>query len=544
VDIRPLRQWQQRAIDEYLASAKQDFLLEATPGAGKTVTATTIARRLLDDRTIERVVVVVPSDSLREQWCDATAGMLDLRPLDDEIVSKPGYHGVVVSYQQLAHRTAADLLRRDAGRHKTFAIADEPHHAGDGRAYADGLTQALEPCIRRLLITGTPWRRDNRRIPYVTYGPDDLVTVDYHYRYAAAVNDRICRPVIFHAHNGEARWVDCGKMVEAHVCDDMDEEQTGAALDTLYQPDYSWIPAILRKAAAALDDVRAEVGDLGGIVWAESRWHARAYAALLLQITGEEPEVILGDDAEAKTKIDRFRRSRQRWLVCVKMVSEGVDIPRLAVGVFAAKSLTPLFFRQSVGRLVRVRPDEDLLNAQLFIPAVPQLVRHAYEIEQELLHELRDERDRFEREQKEAEERQLTLNFRVPVSASEPVYKESIHRGKGHDPAALEEARAVADKYGFSSDKVVNLASLLHDLRGKPIEASGQATIQPVPESRKRMEQRLRVEVEKLARRRDYELGLNPGTTNTDLLRWGFPQRKKCTIEQLEEIIKRFAGWS
>ena len=38
------------------------------------------------------------------------------------------------------------------------------------------------------------------------------------------------------------------------------------------------------------------------------------------------------------------------------MVSEGVDIPRLRVGVFATTTTTELFFRQAVGRLVRWTP--------------------------------------------------------------------------------------------------------------------------------------------------------------------------------------------
>jgi superfamily II DNA or RNA helicase len=538
--VSGLRQWQQRAIDEYLARGQQDFLLEATPGAGKTRVSLAIARRLLDDGTIERVAVVVPTDPLRLQWCDASTD-LHLRPLDDGIVSKAGYDGVVLTYAQLAVGASADLMRRDVSRHKTLGIFDEAHHSGAERAYARGVLTAFGTAARRLSTTGTPWRRDNREIPFVHYGDDGLVSVDYHYRYAAAVNDRICRPIVFHAHNGEARWVDCGTIIEAHVCEDLDEDQTGAALDTLYRPEHQWMPAMLAKAARALDLQRAEdVPDAGGLVLAETRWHALEYARLLEEITGEKPVLIRGDDPLAKDKIDSFRNGGQRWIISVRMISEGIDIPRLAIGVYAAKKWTPLFFRQAVGRLVRQRGDENH-NAQMFIPAVPAIVRHAYEIEQELLHELAEEEEHAERVRKEAEERQQTLDLRMPLSASEPIFTQAIHRGLGYEPEDLTEAVAKCQQFGIPADKAVNVARLLQEERARPLDVSAQVTVQPAAaaESQHRLERRLRQEVEALSRRLDYMEDRDPGSTNTALLRAGFPRRKTASIEEL----RRMQAW-
>ncbi len=532
-----LRQWQSRAMDEYLASGQQDFLLEATPGAGKTRLAMAIARRLLDDGTVKHVAVVVPTDPLRLQWCDAGSD-IRLRPLDDAIVSKAGYDGVVLTYAQLARGVSRDLLRRDVALHPALLIADEIHHAGSERPYSQGLESAFEHAPRRLLLTGTPWRRDNRKIPYVRYDDDGNLHVDYHYRYGRAVNDRICRPIVFHAHNGEARWVDCGVIVEAHVCEDLDEDKTGAALDTIYRPEHQWMPAMLRKAAAALDAQRADgVPDAGGLVWAETRKLAEAYAALLHGITGQAPVLVLGDDPSAKAKIDAFRASSQRWIVSVRMISEGIDIPRLTIGVYAAKKWTPLFFRQAVGRLIRTRGDESH-NAQMFIPSVPAIVRHAYEIEQELLHELTEEEERAERAAKEAEEFQQTLNLRMPLSASEPIFTQAIHRGLGYEPGDLTEAVAKCDQFGIPADKAVNVARLLQDERARPLEVSAQVTVQPsvTAEPQHRLEKRLRQEVEALTRRVDYKNDREPGSTNIELLKAGFPKRRDASIEKLQEM--------
>src|SRR5690606_18353239 len=76
----------------------------------------------------------------------------------------------------------------------------------------------------------------------------------------------------------------------------------------------------------------------------------------------------------------------QRWLVAVRMVSEGVDIPRLAVGVYATNAATPLYFAQAVGRFVRARrPGE---TSSIFLPSVPVLLELAADLEAQRDHVL------------------------------------------------------------------------------------------------------------------------------------------------------------
>jgi superfamily II DNA or RNA helicase len=530
----PMRQWQQRAMDEYLASGARDFLLEATPGAGKTRLALAIARRLLDDRTVRQVAVVVPSDALRLQWSDV-AGPLRLRPLDDGVAYKAGYDGVVITYAQLARGTSADLIRR-ASSTPTFGVFDELHHAGRDRSWSDGLERAFEHATRRLAMTGTPWRADNRPIPFVHYGPNDFVEPDYHYRYGAAVNDQVCRPILFHAYNGQARWVDCGKVVEADVGEDLDDDKVGAALDTLYDPKQEWIPGMLARATAALDAMRrGGVPDAAGLVWAEGQWQAKAYAQVLQQITGSEPVLVISEDADAKTKLDAFRTGTAPWLVAVRMVSEGIDIPRLSVGVYAAKARTPLFFRQCVGRLVRLRGNEEH-NAEMFIPAVPAIIRHAFEIERELLHALAETEEQTERDQKDADRQQQTFDLRVPLSASEPLFDRAIHRGMDFEQPDYSEGEAACDRYGIPRNLAANVAAMLRDRQTTDVTA--QVTLRPAPSPapKHRLERQLRQEVDKLTRRLDACEGWDPGATNTKLRRIGFPARKTCSIEQLQEI--------
>ncbi len=73
------------------------------------------------------------------------------------------------------------------------------------------------------------------------------------------------------------------------------------------------------------------------------------------------------------------------------MVSEGVDIPRLRVGVYATAAKTPLIFRQIVGRFVRTIPGRPCRSrAGCTCPPSRSSARHASEIEHELRRALRD----------------------------------------------------------------------------------------------------------------------------------------------------------
>jgi hypothetical protein len=121
-------------------------------------------------------------------------------------------------------------------------------------------------------------------------------------------------------------------------------------------------------------------------VIASDQTTARAYAAILTEVTGSAPVVVLSDEPGASARIARFSESEDRWMVAVRMVSEGVDVPRLAVGVYATSASTPLFFAQAVGRFVRSRrPGE---TASVFVPSVPVLLGLASELEAQRDHVL------------------------------------------------------------------------------------------------------------------------------------------------------------
>ncbi|GAB2748214.1 DEAD/DEAH box helicase [Salinifilum aidingensis] len=393
VSSRPLRDWQRRALTRYLAKRPRDFLAVATPGAGKTAFGLRVASELLADRTIEAVTVVTPTEHLKHQWAMAAAGAGI--PIDPEFRNTDGvtsgdYRGVAVTYAQVATHPTLHRVRTE--RRKTLVILDEVHHGGDAKSWGDAIREAFTPAVRRLALTGTPFRSDDNPIPFVTYEPDgdgaERSKADHVYGYSDALKDGVVRPVVFLAYSGEARWrTNAGDEFTARLGEPLTAEQTTRAWRTALDPSGEWIPSVLKAADTRLTQLRKDgMSDAGGLVVASDHEHARAYARMLKQLTGHDPVLVLSDDPRASDRIAQFAESDERWMVAVRMVSEGVDVPRLAVGVYATSASTPLFFAQVVGRFVRSRrPGE---TASIFLPSVPVLLELASQLEAERDHVL------------------------------------------------------------------------------------------------------------------------------------------------------------
>ena len=304
--------------------------------------------------------------------------------------SSSDFLGAVVTYAQVG--VAPAVHRRRTMVRKTLVILDEIHHAGDSRSWGDGVKSAFEPAVRRLMLTGTPFRSDENPIPFVSYerGPDGLLRSrsDSSYGYADGLADGVVRPVIFLAYSGETRWrTSAGDEIAARLGEPMTQDVIAQAWRTALDPTGDWMPQVLRAADARLQILRnGGIPDAGGLVIASDQKAARAYAKLLETITGEKAVVVLSDDDGASARISAFADSQQRWLVAVRMVSEGVDIPRLAVGVYATSASTPLFFAQAIGRFVRVRRTGE--TASVFLPSVPHLLELASEMEAQRDHVL------------------------------------------------------------------------------------------------------------------------------------------------------------
>jgi superfamily II DNA or RNA helicase len=387
-----LRAWQTEALDAYFQNEPKDFLAAATPGAGKTTFALRLATELLRRRTIDRITVVTPTEHLKTQWADAAHKVgIRLDPNFSNAQKRHGrqFHGVAVTYAQIAMKAHIHQDLTDSAR--TLVIMDEVHHGGDALSWGDALRIAFSRAERRLSLTGTPFRSDTAPIPFVSYLPDrDGVLVsqtDYDYGYGRALHDGVVRPVMFMVYAGSMRWrTRAGDEMEARLGQDNTKDVTSQAWRAALDPGGDWIPQVLQAANNRLSEVRQSIPDAAGLVIATDQDDARAYAKVLFEITGEAPTVVLSDESGGGLKIDEFSADTSRWMVAVRMVSEGVDVPRLAVGVYATSAATPLYFAQAIGRFVRARRRGE--NATVFLPNVPQLMQLAQELELQRDHAL------------------------------------------------------------------------------------------------------------------------------------------------------------
>jgi superfamily II DNA or RNA helicase len=393
-----LRPWQRAAFELFRSSGEPDFLAVATPGAGKTTFALTCARAQLADwardGSARRLVVVAPTSHLKVQW-SLNAHRLGLQ-LDPDWAPGQGLardtHGLVTTFQQIATGPAADKLRGIAA--EGMVILDEVHHAGDERAWGDGILRAFELAARRLSLSGTPFRSDSAKIPFVRYdstAEGELAHADYTYGYGDALRDGgVVRPVYFPRVDGQMEWsTPSGAVLRATFGDALARDQVSARLRTALSLDGDWIVTVLGQAHDRLRQIRREHPDAGGLVIATDQDHAHGIARLLRNRFDTTAEVVVSDDPTASKKIAEFSGNDRPWLVAVRMVSEGVDIPRLRVGVYATTTSTELFFRQAVGRFVRWQSGRTTQKAYVYVPDDPRLRHHAFQIAEARRHVLR-----------------------------------------------------------------------------------------------------------------------------------------------------------
>jgi len=533
-----LRPWQKAAFDSFVATPSADFLAVATPGAGKTTFALTAARHELA-AVPSRLVVVAPTAHLKLQWARAAAAFgLHLDPAWSAAAGglAPDMHGIVTSYQQVASNASA-LARLARGG---FVVFDELHHAAEDRAWGAAIRDAFAGARRRLALSGTPFRSDTRAIPFVAYHGDEAVP-DYEYGYADALADRrVVRPVYFPRTNGEMEWAAPDGAVHAASFDDpLDAARASQRLRTALSLEGEWLPTVLRAADDRLQAVRREQPDAGGLVIATDQEHARGIAALLRSRCGTTARVVTSDDPSASRWIQSFAAGDDPWLVAVRMVSEGVDIPRLRVGVYATTTTTELFFRQAVGRLVRWTRGVPRQRAWLFIPDEPRLRLLASRIGEQRRHSLR------RREDEDAPDRPLDGGDELADDAAEEQLSLfTVISAVATAPAEPGDDEPWPEHDGGDDDPAADGVEVA--LAPPPPLAAGTAVLADdgTPRTRREEKQQLRDANATAARELARRTGLTHAQVNAELNRQvGLKRVAEATVDQLERRRLAAARW-
>jgi superfamily II DNA or RNA helicase len=448
---------------------------------------------------------------------------------------------VAITYQQVAANPAAlrPLVRG------ALAVLDEIHHAGDSRSWGDGVRHAFEHAVRRLALSGTPFRSDQSTIPFVRYD-GDLAHADFEYGYGDGLKDRgVVRPVYFPRTNGRMEWTaPDGTEYDATFDEPLTRDLANQRLRTALAVEGEWLPAVLAQAHAQLMHLRARDATAGGLVIAIDQDHARGIAQIMQERLGVTATVATSDDPQASRKISAFGAGAAPWIVAVRMVSEGVDIPRLRVGVFATNTTTELFFRQAVGRLVRFSPGLGRQAAYMFVPDDVRLRVFAAGIAEQRRHCLRrrEELDYAEgegppppsRQPDEAPEGQLSL-----FSAISAVPLDTEGRPLGETPLLDEPDDAIPD--------------LVEAAAGDPeplvLAPQSPPLPDPVPlpaltESPLARRSALREKNSELARDLVFATGHSHSHVNAELnRRAGIRRISEASIKQLERRLEIARAW-
>lgn len=402
-----LHSWQIEFIDRFVASAKeqlanppenkQAFVLNAFPGSGKTWAQLIVLKYLLMEKLIDFIVVCVPSDKLRDDFAEQALNVFGLHFYGKRglKVNTDSHQGCVITYAQLSNPVTVNTIDLWCQQKKVAVSADEMHHLGMGKKWGPNFFNAFANSAVRLLTSGTPFRSDGDRIPWVRYLNKSLdLSPPHAYSYGygkgkwnpsqSALSDGVVRDVVFHPWDGEVTWTIPIDDEEAYFCHRMSDN-----LDEIYADQYT--PQFINRLKAlrrrfciecgtqryprGTEYVRSQIKEAheklmsirqgshphaGGLIICEDQRHANAIAEVVAEITNTTPVVVHGDAGNHKNKLKAYQKdtspSREPWLIAVKMVTEGVDVKHLRVGVYMTKETAPLFWTQVLGRILRIDP--------------------------------------------------------------------------------------------------------------------------------------------------------------------------------------------
>jgi superfamily II DNA or RNA helicase len=564
-----LRPWQRTATDRLLEvykEGKREFLCVACVGAGKTIFAGYIFNGFKSKNIYDSVVVISPSDNIKRNWAKTIELAFKVK-IDHSYSFKHAWprdcHGISITYQSL-NIPNVELLSRYVNE-RTLLIVDEVHHAGDNRAWGDAIRQIGDLAGFRLLLSGTPDRKDNSPIPFVTYKyikekEKYKLESNFSYNFAQAVDDGQVCPVIFQRNKAFIKTFTGGDAILDS--DQLDEDHQRRLFNQILtvpkrsegeKP--SWVMQtfdIANEKLNDLNDLRNE--NYAGLVVCKSIEDAEnlyeqiyeKYGADFVEIVTSKQE---GGDLPSSQKIERFNTSKQSWIISINMISEGVDIPRIRTILYASHVTTKVRFIQVMGR--GVRSPRHLPNnsdvCYFYMPDYPPLIDNASGIERELAHVY----ERLEKEDEERKKRDTGLGqFSIDDILME---SESIGAGNVFDGdlwSAQEDVLATtwSKEQEVSKDKVLTLWKLFKEEMGQANDVVEEKPYQFRTSTEEK--ELLRRKIHNLVAKISYQIdGQKPGPETIKLVHWELNQRcgiklsNTATLDELRCKIKAGEKW-
>ncbi|MFI7296887.1 DEAD/DEAH box helicase [Streptomyces sp. NPDC050121] len=334
---------------------------------------------------------------------------------------------------------------------RTLVILDEAHHTGENKAWGIAVQTAFELARYRLLLTGTPTRSDMDRIPFARYhqGPDGVrrIVRDYDYGTGRGVRDQVIRGLDFRFYDAKVNELPFGETVpmSASISEAVSRSDHSKFMGVVMDPESGWFSDLLPAVHKELMAIRRTVPNAGCLILANDKEHVRAYERLIKQTTGHDPAVVISENPDARKVLEDFTDSDDPYIIAIRMVSEGVDIPRLRVLVWLTRTQTELFFAQGTARVVRIPDRADSGPAVVFMPSLDALRELAQGIDKDIVHEI------TELEQQVADYEAGGLSLPSQAAGGTGPDTSPAHTVKDADDG---QAAAATEQLGFSSFSV------------------------------------------------------------------------------------------
>ncbi|EMB8998119.1 DEAD/DEAH box helicase family protein, partial [Enterobacter asburiae] len=380
-----LREWQKEcseaALEKY-QSGSPHFLCLASPGAGKTVMAAEVARKMLELKLVDLILCFAPS-SVVVASIESTFSHILQRNFNGGL----GAVGAAYTYHSLMYFDKS--FWKSLQMHRVLVIFDEIHHcSGDSLDNANVwggeiLSQVQQCASYSLALTGTPWRTDSTPIVLSNYtDPDGEICCDYVYGLHEAIVDGVCRkPKIALINSNNLVYSSKDNVQFFGSITDFLSETVASYQSIIWHPEA--MKYVLEAGCKKLNEIRKVNSDAGGLVVASSVEHAYKLLNILEKEFDQTAIIVTYHDRDALAKIGYYRQSTTEWIVSVGMISEGTDIPRLQVCCHLSSVKTELYFRQVLGRILRVNQSENQ-EAWLFTMATNELTLFSNRLAEDL----------------------------------------------------------------------------------------------------------------------------------------------------------------
>lgn len=379
-----LRKWQSACVSRAIENYHYDkhFFCLATPGAGKTIMASAVAKELLKRDKIDYVICFSPSRSI----CEGIKEVFS-RELHSPFSGRIGSTGVSLTYQSLL--AGHNVLLSELANSRVLVVLDEIHHCA-GSEFVQGnawgiqlLEQVSSLATFTLSLSGTPWRTDGSPITFAKYdSATKSLSYQFEYGLKEAIQDKACRiPRVVSIDVEKINKKGAFKHQSYTSVTEFLKDHENNYIDLLLNE--SLIFEVLKRGVQCLSELRKTSSSAAGLVVAASYQHALMIKKVLEQKLLQDVVLVSYKDEGSVEQIEAFKNGNERWIVSIAMVSEGVDIPRLQVCCHLSDVKTELYFRQVLGRIIRMSEDKSD-TCYFYTLAEEKLVTYAERLEQEV----------------------------------------------------------------------------------------------------------------------------------------------------------------